>query len=35
MIKFGPSGSCEEFLQQNFKKTSDGAKWLKEKGVTT
>lgn len=33
MIKFGPSGSCEEFLQQNFKKTSDGAKWLKEKGV--
>ena len=33
MIKFGPSGSCEEFLAQGFKKTSDGASWLKAKGV--
>ncbi len=33
MIKFGPSGSCEEFHAQNFKQTSDGAKWLKDKGV--
>lgn len=33
MIKFGPSGSCEEFLSQGFKKTSDGAPWLKAKGV--
>ena len=33
MIKFGPSGACEEFAAQGFKKTSDGAKWLKEKGV--
>ena len=33
MIKFGPSGSCEEFLAQGFKKTSDGVPWLKEKGV--
>ena len=33
MIKFGPSGSCEEFLSQGFKKTSDGASWLKAKGV--
>ena len=33
MIKFGPSGSCEEFLSQGFKKTSDGASWLKDRGV--
>ena len=33
MIKFGPSGACEEFAQQKFKKTSDGAIWLKNKGV--
>ena len=32
MIKFGPSGSCEDFLAQGFKKTSDGVPWLKEKG---
>ena len=33
MIKFGPSGSCEEFHAQNFKKTADGVNWLKERGV--
>ena len=33
MIKFGPSGACEEFSAQKFKKTSDGAIWLKNKGV--
>ena len=33
MIKFGPSGACEEFNAQGFKKTSDGAIWLKNKGV--
>ncbi|MBE5762888.1 MAG: endonuclease IV [Clostridiales bacterium] len=33
MIKFGPSGACEEFNAQGFKKTSDGAKWLRDRGV--
>ena len=33
MIKFGPSGSCEEFHAQNFKKTADGVNWLKERSV--
>ena len=33
MIKFGPCGACEDFLSQGFKKTSDGAPWLKAKGV--
>ncbi len=33
MIKFGPSGSCEEFKAQNFKKLTDGIPWLKEKGI--
>lgn len=33
MIKFGPSGACEEFNAQGFKSTVDGAKWLSKKGV--
>lgn len=33
MIRFGPSGSCEEFHAQNFKKTADGVNWLKDRGV--
>lgn len=33
MIKFGPSGNCESFYAEGYKKTLEAPKWLKEKGL--
>ncbi|MDE7215200.1 MAG: TIM barrel protein [Clostridia bacterium] len=33
MIKFGPSGLCEQFAQSGYKHTIEAGKWLSEQGL--